>query len=426
MALGMILGMGSTAQGQATTGATPTYNPGPTLPKIDGNFQYSLFASETAETGFTNDVNASTNLGGTAIYMTNSTMAPFSLAYSGGYVMTTEPSFSSSTFQGLTVSQGLVGGGWAMGVTDSVSFLPSAPTGGFSGVPGSGDIGVPPISGGTIPTQTVLTGYSRRVSNSVGGNVERSLNPRTSISGSGSYGILRFFNGEGENSDQITGSLSLNRRLNARNTLSGSGYYSTYSFSGVGAQPTVVSEGLNIVYERLWTRALTTSISAGPQWIGGYTLTPLQLQNYPPGINPVIPGRVTTAVNASVSYTRGRTVGSLTYSRGINAGSGVYQGASGDTISGQVARTFGPDWAGSASGTLARTIGLVGGSATKTLSFGGQVTRRITRHLSGFLSDVVQTQSVGNLAGTNAFNGTSNSVSIGISYSPRTTRLGQF
>ena len=426
MALGMILGMGSMAQGQATTGATPTYNPGPTLPQIDGTFQYSLFASEVAETGFTNNVNASTNLGGTAEIMSKSTVAPFSLLYTGGYIMTTEPSFSNSTFQALTASQGFIGGGWVFGISDTVSFLPSAPTGSLSGVAGSGDIGLQPISGGSIPAQTVLTDYSRRISNSVNGNVERSLNPRTSISGNGSYGILRFLDGDGENNTQITGALSLNRRLNARNTLSGNVSYSTYSFSGVGAQPTVVSRGLNIVYERLWTRALTTTISAGPQWISGYTLTPLQLQNYPTGTNPVIPGRVTAAVNASASYTRGYTVGTLSYSRGINAGSGVYQGATGDTLTGQVSRSFGPNWQGSATGALARTLGLTGGSATKTFSFGGQVTRRITRHLSGYISDVIQTQSVGTLAGTNAFNGTSNSVAIGISYSPRSTRLGQF
>src|SRR5580658_4792507 len=108
MALGMILGMGSMAQGQAASGATPEYNPGPNLPLIEGNFQYSLFASEVAQTGYTNGVSSTTNLGGTAEYLSMSVPHPFNMLYTGGYLFTTQPGVGSSTFQGLSVSQGLV------------------------------------------------------------------------------------------------------------------------------------------------------------------------------------------------------------------------------------------------------------------------------------------------------------------------------
>ena len=110
MALGMILGIASMARGQATTGAPPVYDPGPTLPMIDGTFQYSLFASEMAQTGYSSSVTGTTNLGGTAEYVSKSTVAPVSVFSSGGSLYTTQPGVNSSTFQGLTVSQGLVRG----------------------------------------------------------------------------------------------------------------------------------------------------------------------------------------------------------------------------------------------------------------------------------------------------------------------------
>ena len=429
MALAIILGAGSMAQGQATpAGGTPEYNPGPTLPRIDGNFQYSLFASQVAQTGFSDGVTSSTNLGGSMEYLSKNATLPFSALYSGGYLFTTQPGVGSSTFQNASVSQGLVRGGWAMGVSDSVSYLPNAPASGLTGVPGAGGIGLQPITGGTIPSQTVLTDYSRRVSNSVSGNIERNINRRTSISGNASYGILRFLDNDGENSDQITGMVSLNRRLDARNTLSANVVYQTYSFTGLYAtQPNIETRGINVVYERLWTRALTSAVSIGPQWISGYTLTPLQLEQYPPGTNPVVPSRVDVAVNASLSYTHRYTVSSLSYSRGINNGSGVQAGATADTLTGQIFESFGPNWSGAVSGVVANTTGLVGGStSTQTFNFGVQVTRRITRHISAYASDSIQHQSVGNLVGANAFHGTSNSAAIGISWAPRSSRLNPF
>ncbi len=151
--------------------------------------------------------------------------------------------------------------------------------------------------------------------------------------------------------------------------MSGNVTYQTYEFSGglYATQPSIETRGINIVYERLWTRALTSTVSVGPQWIGGYTLTPLQLQAYPPGTNPVVPSRLNVAVNAALSYTHRFTVGSVSYTRGANGGSGVQAGATADTILAQISSTFGPDWAGALSVGGVRTLGLAGGNPTQTI-----------------------------------------------------------
>jgi hypothetical protein len=428
MGLAVMLGMGSMARGQAVSGATPEYNPGPTLPMIDGNFQYSLFASEVAQTGYTAGVTSTTNFGGTLEYISRSVPHPSTVLYSGGYLFTTQPGIGNSTFQNLSVSQGLVRGGWVLGISDSVSYLPNAPSSGLVGVPGVGGIGLQPITSGNIPSQTVLTNYAQRVSNTVSGNIERSLTRRTSISGVGSYGILRFLDNGGEDSSQIYASAAVNRLLDARDTLSANVAYQNFEFSGgiYAPQPTIETRGINIVYERLWSRALSSTVSVGPQWISGYTLTPLQLQPYPPGTNPVVPSRLNVAINASLSYTRRFTVGTLSYTRGVNGGSGVQAGATADTVVGGISTSFGPNWTAAMSAGGARTLGLNGGSPTQTFNAGAQLSRRITRHLSAYVSDTVQYQSLGSYVGINAFNGTSNAAAIGISYTPRSSRMGQF
>ncbi len=433
IALGMILGMASMALGQATSGETSIYNPGPTLPSIEGKFQYSLFASEVAQTGYSNGVTSTTNLGGSLEYASKSVSTPTDVLYSGAYLFTTQPGFGNSTFQGLTISQGLIRGNWALGISDTVSYLPNSPSTGLFGATGTGTIGTQPISGGAIPSQTVLTNYAQRVSNAVSGNVERSLDRLTSISGVGSYSILRFpgdsgAGASGEDSNQISGVVALNRRLDARNTLSGNADYQTYSFNGLySSQPNLITRGLNVVYERLWTRALTTSVSLGPQWIAGYTLTPLQLQFYPPGTNPVVPGRILLAVSATASYTRGYTSGSLSYSRGVNGGSGSTARRNCGYCFGADPTQYRANWSAAADGTFARTLGITGGTPTETYNFGGQLTRRISLHVSAFVGDTVQHQSLGtSLVGSNVFSGTSNSATIGIRYSPRSTQLSQF
>src|SRR5450756_165064 len=130
----------------AATVSTPAYNPGPALPMIDGNFQYALTASEIVQFGYSGSTGQSylTSLSGDVEYLSKSRVRPFSLLYAGGLLYSTFAAQGVSTFQSLSASQGLVMGRWAMGVSDSVSYLPQTPTIGLSGIPGVGDVGLQP------------------------------------------------------------------------------------------------------------------------------------------------------------------------------------------------------------------------------------------------------------------------------------------
>jgi len=61
--------------------------------------------------------------------------------------------------------------------------------------------------------------------------------------------------------------------------------------------------------------------------------------------------------------------------------------------------------------------------------FGGaQLTRRFSTHFSGYITGSVQNQSSNNTAFTavNAFSGTSETFGVGVTFTPRSTHLGQF
>ena len=62
-----------------------------------------------------------------------------------------------------------------------------------------------------------------------------------------------------------------------------------------------------------------------------------------------------------------------------------------------------------------------------TVYGGVQVSRRINNSFSGYLSYTAQNQSSSNaFAALNAYSGTSQTFGIGITFTPRSTRLGQF
>jgi hypothetical protein len=146
---------------------------------------------------------------------------------------------------------------------------------------------------------------------------------------------------------------------------------------------------------------------------------------------------VDAAASASLSYSRRFTNASIGYSHGVNAGSGVIPGALSDSFYASVGHTYGRKWVASANAAYARSTGLTllsSGSPTVPVNavydttFGGvQVTRAFNTHFSGYASYGFQDQSTNYaLAAQNAFRGTAHTFGIGVTYTPRSTRLGQF
>jgi hypothetical protein len=137
------------------------------------------------------------------------------------------------------------------------------------------------------------------------------------------------------------------------------------------------------------------------------------------------------SIGAAVNYRGERTQASLGYYRGVNAGSGVLLGAATDNVGVAVQRQLDRNWSGSLSGNYAHTSGLLVSAllpqpSTESFYGGVQVSRRLGRNFSSYLSYSAQTQSVNGVAGTlNAYNGVTHIIGVGITFAPSSIHIGR-
>ncbi len=446
----LLLTVSSISQGQAVPTATTSMVPGSSglsFYPLDGVFHYALSGSEIIQFGYygPSQTTYSTVLSGNAAYTAKSEVRPFSMLFAGGVVLANQSGQGTTSFWNVAASQGYVTRSWIFNISDSFSFLPQSPTTGLSGIAGVGDLGAIPVQGPAEgPAGGVLSTAGNRIGNALTGSVERQIDHATSISGNGYWSVLRFL-GQSANSGaanlgaldntQIAGTVALNRRLDARSSVSVNAVYSTFSYNGgytfypgttiPYVQPDIETRGINLSYQRLLSRTLSVSASAGPQWVSSSNST-------------LVPSSLNVAATAGLTYSRGFTNASVNYSYGVNGGSGVLPGALADTIGASLSHSYGRNWVASVTASYAHTSGLAQLTATgipstpihevyDTVFGGAQVTRRISTHFSGYASYGAQNQSNNfPLPGQNALNGTSQTVGIGITFSPRSTRLGQF
>jgi hypothetical protein len=412
---------------------TPAGTTTPRLSWVDGTVHYALSGSEIVQFGYygNGNVTSATALSGVVGYTSLSGVHPTSLLIASGVIFG-QGGQGTSTFQNVAVSQSLIGKKWVLNATDSFSFLPQSPVTGVAGVPGINDPGTVPIDGPSQgPAGGILTYSGNRISNMLTGTVERRLTGRTSISGSGVWSILHFLNeNNGLDTSMATGQVGINHQIDRRNSVSLSGVYSTFNLTNVlnfypagfpSGSITYQTKGVNLAYTRLWTRSLSTDVSAGPMWISSSAA-------------PLIPNRLNFYVNAGASYTRQLSNYSVRYTHGVNGGSGVQPGALSDSVMATANRTFNARWAGSASMVYTRASGLLAVSQASSINSVSnteygilQLTHGFSRTLSGYASYTAQNQSFSEGALVpNAFNGTSHIFGIGVSWTPRATRLGEF
>ncbi len=385
------------------------------LPTTLGTLTYGLSGSAGTRTGYTNSggnvmtINGSGEVG----YLSNSTTHPFTLTYSGGYVYYSS-GLNSAFFQNLTLTQGFNAGRYKVLITDNVSYLPEAPVGGLSGVPGLGDIGVSttPSTNGT----DILTGQAARAMNTISGNVSRDLTGSTSVSVGGTYFIQRFV-GDTTNLyaiDQATGNAGLTHRVNALSSLQVNYSYSDYTYPA--SHFSFISQSVAASYQRNLSRRLIVHIGGGPQ----ITSTSPRVAS--------LPLKVDFGVDGGLKYSRDRMAYAVSFVRSVQSGSGVVQGTVGNTASISAARRLNRVWQGGLEAEYARHTQLNSLSTTPftfdAIVGGIQLSRTIGESLSMYGSYSAQKQSGSNLPNVIVFNGLSQVATVGITYAPRAIHLG--
>ena len=405
-------------------------------PSTLGDVYFSLTASESILNGYqgASGTNSSTNLSGSASFVSNSETHPFTLVYSGGYLFGNTGDTQGSNFQTLGVSQSLSTKNWRFSAADLVAYLPASPVFGVSGVAGVGDIGTLPVSVGNLPSQSILTNYDTRVSNTVSGSADRRLTGSTSVYGFGAYGITRFPDGIGFESDQVTGSGGVNHRLNALNSVGVNYTYNRFTYAKVLpfiGDTSFRSHSVSLEYLHAFSRRMSLTLTGGPEIVEGVNTK-------------IIPRRIDAVASATMFYVGELTHASASYSRSSNSGSGVLQGTLSDNVSVTVQHSFGRTWEAGLIADYGHAYSLVpyqlvgttntlngvpntGNTTTNSFYGGVQGTRRFGRYISVFGSYNAQTQSVnGQTLAGNVFSGVANIVSFGVTYSPKAYHVNSF
>lgn len=421
--------------GQALPAAEASHiSTGFSLPTRSGSLSYGLTGSESLNWGFFSNTHLSTssNISGNLAVISASKRSPFSASLAAGHSFGVSGQ-QSFNFLSMGLSQVLAVGRWYYVVADNLSYLPQTPTSGYAGIPGIGDLNVGTISIGVIPTsiiaqptQGVLTNYSTQLSNSTSGTVERDFTAKTGMHGSVAYSTTRFIGSAGNNpqaqgldSNGISGGGGINHMYNPRNVIGGNYTYNVYSF--VNYKPGVVepdfkTQTASLNYMHQFSRRLSMTTSAGPQWISTQEIdrtTSLSLY-----------------ANLSAAYKSEHVSSSLSFTRSANGGYGVIGGAVSDSLSYSGSRNLGRYWAGSASASYAHSTSLpsklLPAYGFNTGSVSGQMSRALPRSLSVFVSYSLQEQSNHGsvLVLLDAFSGHYQTLGFGLTYAPRPIYFG--
>lgn len=304
------------------------------------------------------------------------------LTYVGGedfgyaYSLNTTPTHEQ--FQSLSFAQDAIWGRWHLLIRDDFMLSPGAAfTGQGFGGPGlvaqlSSVLGSPLTSLGQsfVPSETINTTIAQRYSNAVLGQVDYSLSRRSDFTVAASYGLLNFETPGFFNSTMVNVQAGYDYSLDRANSIAVLGSYGKIDYTGTATNTSVYGGAL--AYGRRITGRLAFQAGAGPQEI---VSTGSVLGNF---------RLLYVMANSSLLYQRRRGGVSLSFTRGLTPGSGLFEGATGDTVSGSFFYRFTRFWSANFTSGYALNQSLTPTSAGRvnfdTWFVGATVGRQIGTH----------------------------------------------
>jgi hypothetical protein len=283
--------------------------------------------------------------------------AQVAVNYSGGGYFSTDSSQGNGWYQQLNFAQTLQLNRWLVQIADDFSYLPTSAFGfgagsnlGGPGVGGSLGPTIPGLGGSYVPNQTIFAGTGPRYSNSIVVQATYQLSRRSSLTTSGSYGILHFIDPGNIDTDSAFGGLGYNYLLSHKDTIGLFYQYSTYHFPG--SPQAYGSQIASVAYSRKITGRLALSVFGGPQF------TSLRV--------PVGTTSSTVSGYASAYLTYGFENGSLSgnYVHGLSGGSGLLLGSILDQVYFTGSRKLSRVWSGTVNVGYAHNRSIVSPEAT--------------------------------------------------------------
>jgi hypothetical protein len=259
----------------------------------------------------------------------------FALDYVGGGLINARNSDLNGMIHQMGFTESYVGRRWGITLGDHLSYLPESsfgfsgfgPSIGYGGGFGGGLANWNPAFSGA---QSLFTGRGNRLANSALAQLQYIASSRSSFTLSGSYGLLRFMESEGIESDFGMASAGYNYALSRRDTIAVSYGFAAFRFKGSDFH--LDNHFVNLLYGRRLTGRMAFELSGGPQFT--VSRSPLFGSE----------NRVSWNAHSSLSYQLSRTSLHLSYSHYTSAGSGLLFGASTDRVRGSVGRQLTRHW----------------------------------------------------------------------------------
>jgi len=293
----------------------------------------------------------STLIGGVDVHRYSSN-SQLTFDYLGGGVFSTGGGTGNGIIQDANLDAQFTFRRWTLMLIDELRYTPELAFGnvGFGGIPTT--IGVP-IGLPFGSDQTILNQFGQRLTNASGIEADVRLSRRSSLTFSGGYSELYFFDQDLLNSTNFYGQAGYNRQISKADTIGVSYVYDGIRYSNFAQS--IDTNTVLLSYGRRVTGRLAFQIAAGPQ----YAMFATGLSC---GATEVSTCGSTNdllwSLNTTLSYKLERTAFFATYSHGVTNGSGVLAGAIGDTVLGTVTRQISRTLTGNFQVGYARSKGL--------------------------------------------------------------------
>jgi hypothetical protein len=323
------------------------------------------------------------------------------LSYVGGGTVSTGGSSSvgqgdlNTVIQQFGASQTINWRRWTLLLNDQMSYLPESSFGlgqgglGFLGPAIGGSLNglVPNLESSLTPNQSILTPRGGRITNTVVGQVEYHLSPRSSITTTGDYGILHFLDSGLLDSNNAMFLVGYDYQVTRRDTFGVIYHFNALRFSSLDRS--VDDHIAQLAYGHRIMGRLAFRLAAGPE-VG-------LLRDSATGSS----SRISWNLTSSLDYQLERTGLLLSYNRATTGGAGVLAGAETNEVRAVVSRSLSRAWRGALDLGYARNRSLDAGrgpffrQSFNTWYGGVQLTRPIGRGADIFLGYTAQFQNSG-------------------------------
>jgi hypothetical protein len=298
-----------------------------------GNF----FRSSTLEAPQIGDWNSTSFVAGNVSILQQWSRAQFAMNYTGGGTFATDAKQGNGYYHQMQAQQMFEWRHAKLSIIDQFDYLPQAQFGfGVSSplaLPGTGGpLGpsLPALQTNYMPNQSIFNTLGSRYANSATAELATYLSPRSTITFSASYGILRFEEpGNIASNDQI-GSIGYDYQLTKRDTLGILYRFTGYSY--IGDPQRIGDHVAQLAYGRKITGRAALQLFVGPE-ITEFKV-PLNNQTQ----------RVSISGGGNLAYAVSHTNFTIGYNHGVAAGSGAFAGSTADQITGSATRHLNRIW----------------------------------------------------------------------------------